>query len=133
MKTCSTCKQAKELTDFHKRTASKDGLRATCKTCVSKQRRHRPNSNEYKTKIKRVYGIDLNEYHRMLLEQNGECKICGVTEPGLGRDYFCIDHCHTTGKVRGLLCNSCNVGIARFKDNCELLKNAINYLSTSAY
>jgi hypothetical protein len=129
MKTCSRCHESKELTEFHKRAASKDGHRAACKLCVSEEARHRPNKSEYSTKIKRVYGIDLNEYHRMLLEQDGGCKICGAKKPANNREYFCIDHCHTTGKVRGLLCNDCNVGIARFKDNCELLQNAINYLS----
>ncbi len=129
MKTCSRCEVTKPTIEFHRRSASKDGLRSACKACVASEVRTRPNHKEYETKIKRVYGIDLNQYNIMFENQNGSCKICGTEEPGCGRSYFCIDHDHQTGDVRGLLCNDCNVGIARFKDNTDFLQSAINYLS----
>ena len=129
MKTCSRCKVSKPLSEYRKRSAAKDGHQSACKTCVDATKRVRPNYKEYETKLKRVYGIDLDQYHSMLTKQGGSCKICGTTDPSCGRTYFCVDHDHKTGKVRGILCNDCNTGIARFKDNIDFLQNAINYLS----
>ena len=60
---------------------------------------------------------------------DGKCHICQSEESRKGFKDLCIDHCHDTLKVRGLLCNSCNVGLGCFKDNSKLLKIAIDYLS----
>jgi hypothetical protein len=71
------------------------------------------------------YGITIEDYDRMFSEQNGKCHICnGVSK----RKYLSVDHCHTSNKVRGLLCESCNVGLGMFNDNVAFLKNAIEYL-----
>lgn len=77
--------------------------------------------------------VDVTEYYRMLEEQNNKCKICGQEETRKSRtkDKICqlaIDHCHKTGKIRALLCHSCNVAIGSFKDDVSLLKKAISYL-----
>jgi hypothetical protein len=72
----------------------------------------------------------------MLKEQGGCCAICKVTEnykghTGYRKDWsFSVDHCHTTGKVRGLLCNQCNRGIGMLQDDTNILKAAINYLDS---
>lgn len=83
-------------------------------------------------KLKWKFGIDLNEYNRILGEQNGVCAICGKLNNRLRKNGkifdLDVDHCHITGKVRGLLCNRCNKGMGDFNDNVELLKRAINYL-----
>jgi hypothetical protein len=63
----------------------------------------------------------------MLQQQNGLCAICKKTETGKTSN-LCVDHCHKTGKVRGLLCNNCNKGLGLFKDNPEVLLNASAYL-----
>jgi len=77
------------------------------------------------------YGITLEDYEVMLESQNHTCKICGTDEPrGVGA--WKVDHCHTTGKVRGLLCNNCNVGLGNFKDNAAVLASAIKYLNESS-
>ena len=73
------------------------------------------------------YGITLEDYNRMFGEQNGCCKICGKHQQDLKASLH-VDHNHTTGKVRGLLCHHCNVGIGHFEDNIALLSNAIAYL-----
>lgn len=89
--------------------------------------------------LKSEYGIDLNQYIEMYKSQNGKCKLClreGVccdgTLPQQGRgprsQILMVDHNHSTGRVRGLLCNQCNVAIGLFKDSAELLKKAITYL-----
>lgn len=80
-----------------------------------------------------MYGISVEEHDRMFIEQNGACAICGATtlpiDPRTGKPYeLAIDHCHTTGKARALLCHFCNVGLGAFRDNPELLHNAISYL-----
>lgn len=88
--------------------------------------------------LKRTYGITLQEYEIMLELQDHKCKIC--FSESLNRQWkdgrqsrmpFFVDHCHETGKVRGLLCNKCNVGIAMFNEELDLLTNAINYLIES--
>ena len=77
--------------------------------------------------LKHTYGITLEQYDDMLGSQEYGCAICGSSEPGgIGR--FHVDHDHITGKVRGLLCNKCNLGLAGFRDNIEFLVKAIEYL-----
>lgn len=78
-----------------------------------------------KTQVKK-YGITVEDFHRMLVEQGGVCAICR-TNCNVNRR-LCIDHCHVTGKVRGLLCSECNSAIGKLKDDKELIKNALNYL-----
>jgi hypothetical protein len=63
--------------------------------------------------------------------QGGSCKICKTHESNLKRKLF-VDHCHTTGSVRGLLCQSCNTMIGNAKDNILVLQAAINYLSSKS-
>ena len=78
--------------------------------------------------IRRQYGITLEQYDEMLEEQNYRCAICNNEDEVEGRR-LAIDHCHTTGVVRGLLCGKCNRGIGLFYDSRELLERAINYLN----
>jgi hypothetical protein len=78
--------------------------------------------------IRRVYGITLAEYDKMFEDQGGKCAICGNSDEVEGRR-LAIDHCHDSGKVRGLLCGKCNRGLGLFYDNQELLENAISYLN----
>jgi hypothetical protein len=79
--------------------------------------------------LKALYGIQHTDYERMLAEQGGRCAICASDKPGPGRKkYFSVDHDHATNKVRALLCDPCNNGLGRFKDDPELLARAIAYL-----
>lgn len=78
--------------------------------------------------IRNQYGITLEQYDTMLEAQNYKCAICGNEDEVEGRR-LAIDHCHTSGKVRGLLCGKCNRGLGLFYDNKELLSNAIKYLT----
>lgn len=71
-----------------------------------------------------VYGIDLDDHEAMLREQRGVCAIC-EDDPETG---LVVDHCHTSGKVRGLLCHSCNIMLGLAKDNINTLLSAIKYL-----
>jgi hypothetical protein len=81
--------------------------------------------------LKRNYKIDVDTYEKMLKEQKGLCKICeqpnfkmSTCHTGL----LVVDHCHTTGVVRGLLCHNCNRGLGLFQDNPENLIKASEYL-----
>lgn len=80
-----------------------------------------------------MYGVSLEQYNEMLNSQKGVCAICHNPETVLGKDKkiknLSIDHCHSTGNVRGLLCNSCNNLIGRCDDNVSILQNAISYLN----
>ena len=78
---------------------------------------------EYRLKSK--YGITLTENNVLLQKQNNKCKICLVEFSNVTPN---VDHCHTTNKIRGLLCRACNTGLGQFKDNTKLLTKAINYL-----
>lgn len=81
--------------------------------------------------IKKKFGITLFEYGQMLLAQNGKCAICGGLEAGTRNGEakaFAVDHDHKTGKVRGLLCEACNQGIGKLKDDPAVLRAAADYL-----
>jgi hypothetical protein len=88
--------------------------------------------DRYKRDNLRKYGITLEQYNRQFERQNGLCAICEVYQSEFKRD-FAVDHCHHTGKVRGLLCASCNSGIGKLQDNTDLLKSAILYLENPSW
>lgn len=128
MKHCNKCNTTKPITEFHVKRDRKDGRASTCKSCVNnRQREYDPNKNK-DSKLRKAYGITLSDYNAMLEAQGGVCAICKGTE-GMQRDVqMAVDHCHATGKVRGILCSHCNRGLGFFKDNIESLKAAIKYL-----
>jgi len=79
------------------------------------------------TRMKRVYGITKEEFNDQKKIQDGKCCICNSPNNIKNRE-LAIDHCHTEGHVRGLLCDSCNKGLGMFKDNIGILYSAIEYL-----
>lgn len=88
----------------------------------------------YGHQIKKYYGIILAEYERMMAEQDGVCAICKKKpEAMLGGAHkmLCVDHCHVTGAVRGLLCSSCNKLLGDASDQIVILEAAISYLKKS--
>ena len=76
------------------------------------------------------YGLGFEQYEAMLVEQCASCKICGTHTSETSRGLV-IDHCHVTGKVRGLLCNACNAGLGMFRDSEDSLMAAAAYLRDS--
>ena len=97
---------------------------------ISKKRKaynraHKAEQHEYK--LKRNYGITMEDYKAMMIAQHGNCALCGRPQVEL-KEPFIVDHDHTTGFVRGLLCNNCNHGLGRFRDSIPLLQTAISYL-----
>jgi hypothetical protein len=83
-------------------------------------------------RLRRLYGISLEQYNALHNAQGGTCAICGESEKrinkfGVSLD-LCVDHCHKTGKVRGLLCCACNRAIGYFRDNPSLCHSGGYYL-----
>ena len=92
---------------------------------------NRDKVSRYKWKAR--YGITPELYNEMLAAQNGKCAICGEIETAQHNVSkktlkLAVDHCHKTGKVRGLLCQECNRGIAKFKDDPIKTQKATEYL-----
>lgn len=79
-----------------------------------------------RTNLLKNYNINADQYDSILKEQNEVCAICQKEE--LCNRLLAVDHCHTTKKVRGLLCTNCNMAIGKFQDNIEYLKRAVEYL-----
>lgn len=139
-KTCPKCRKSKPLSMFWTR---RDGRPASrCKACsVEANRAWRASKPDYerlryagqKTETRerhlvRKYGVDLAGYAAMLAAQNGACAICGASEQSQKDGVFHVDHCHATGRVRGLLCRGCNHMLGHLKDDPEKLRRAIEYL-----
>lgn len=78
---------------------------------------------------KRKYGLEREQYENLLRTQRGMCIICGEYHGNNLR----VDHDHTTGKLRGLLCSKCNAGLGQFRDNPKFLQNAIKYFEAAAF
>lgn len=149
MKTCNKCKIEKPLTEFHSSKLYSDGKRAVCKNCRKmydpkwwKQNKKRATElsrkwqkenvnytkkNSKNQNLKWNYGITLEDFDRMALEQNNTCAICKSDNSQFTKSLF-VDHCHKTGKIRGLLCKKCNSGIGFLGETVEALQRAIEYL-----
>lgn len=134
-KKCSGCDKEKSLTEFSPHPTGKGKVRSKCKQCTAERtaRWREANREGLKEKargqyIKRTYGLSLEDYNNLLKQQNHKCYICNIDSLDCFHEKLYVDHCHTTGKVRALLCHNCNAGIGHFKENKMLLQNAIFYL-----
>jgi hypothetical protein len=146
MKTCSKCREAKRESDFTRNATKPDGLDVHCRACKRTRNRHWRDAHSESLKqyyadyraahpnhgrdshLKRKYGLGgVAAFDSMLVTQGGRCAICGTDKPG-GAGTFSVDHDHTTGAVRGLLCTNCNQGIGHLKDDIAILQAALEYL-----
>jgi len=145
MKQCFKCKSFKENEEFHNDKSRKDGLYPVCKVCKTANdrlrrknnpERYREISNKWDKKnpdkkrngaLKREYGITLEEYNVILAKQNKKCAIC-LRDKSEFKVSMHLDHDHITGKIRGILCASCNRVLGLLKDNPENLERALVYL-----
>lgn len=133
MKKCADCDIEKPESDFYANKWMKSGLQSYCKDCTKARARKSAKANPAKTKAnvkkgwaKHQYGLSTAEYER-LMSSTDVCSICGVQAE------LQIDHDHTTGDVRGLLCNRCNVWIARLNEDIKWLASAMEYLETPPF
>jgi hypothetical protein len=125
-KICTKCKKELPESTFSKKDSS-GKRKSKCNRCRYKDRKENNPEWEFYKNIKRRYNISKEEYDTMFNEQQGCCKICKTNIKYLNRGLM-VDHCHTTSKVRGLLCNNCNTILGMAKDNVDTLKECINYL-----
>ena len=131
-KKCKTCGTSKPVTEFHFCKSGKYQVRSYCKPCKPPHQPHWKPRSHYKasaeshrkSRLKYKYGISVCDYDKMKTEQNELCLIC-LMKP---IDSLVVDHCHETGKVRGLLCSKCNVGLGMFRDTPNFLINASEYI-----
>ena len=132
-KFCTGCQIAKPRTEYNQLT--KGRISIWCTACTrsaprrSKEPKHYPRSEERKLyersrRLFRAYGITLDDYRRMRIEQGFRCAICKQRTLRT----MAVDHCHLTGKVRGLLCLTCNRALGLFHDDPDRLMAAVGYL-----
>ena len=84
--------------------------------------------NKKRARLKK-YGLTFEQWDQMREDQNYKCLICSTHENDCQQETLCVDHCHSTGNVRGLLCHNCNRGIGLLNDCPENIKRALEYLS----
>lgn len=137
LKYCPKCKTEKPLELFNKHAKERDGLQRLCRDCQKESNRKYLSTEKGATTtrqahLRRKYSIDLQTYEELLLSQGNKCKICRVdSNPDSRAGYFVIDHNHTTGDIRGLLCTKCNALLGLAQDSEDILERAKQYLQNS--
>jgi len=128
-KICYSCKTTKNSSEFYEKKSNLDGLRPEYIKCTKELRKKYKYTKEEMRFNNILYKFKLTktEYNNLLDSQEGKCKICKVKS----NRNLSVDHCHKSGKIRGLLCNTCNAGLGMFKDCIDLLNNAIIYITES--
>ncbi len=144
---CNKCNEEKKLIDFDY-VSKRKTYAGFCKVCRrlrdkayyaskpelgrARTNKWKSNNPEHKAKIDRRHnwktqGINPDIAEEYYQAHHGKCDICGIIPTNKSLD---VDHCHTSGKIRGMLCRSCNTGLGQFKDSPEILQLAIAYLNT---
>lgn len=137
-KTCNLCNVAQPLDNFYAKAHAPDGHDYACKECVKQRRRRHyvDNPDYYKEyrettgryiHLRRTYGVEQEDFDRLVKEQGGVCAICEAPPPELRP--LQLDHDHVTGKPRGLLCAKCNTLLTHFGDRPEGLLKVLEYVS----
>lgn len=152
--TCYNCKSIKNISFFRKDKRIQNGYSNQCKDCANKyrynysktdksikQRREYFQKNKEKLKnkkdplkeklwmLKHRYNLTKEQYINLLETQNFSCAICFTEENKLPKKLF-IDHCHKTGKIRGLLCHNCNSSLGLLKENIVIINSLLNYIKS---
>ena len=124
MKVCNQCKENLPDDQFHKRTmrSGKVGLQPKCKSCQTANRKQYYKPHEY---MRRKFKLTEQQYSELMNVDS--CQVCG----GDFGKKKCIDHCHTTDQIRGVLCHNCNTALGLVGDNVEVLSKLIQYLEQS--
>ncbi|WP_461056554.1 endonuclease VII domain-containing protein [Streptomyces pseudoechinosporeus] len=118
-KRCPGCGEVKPYSEWHRRRSAADGLASRCKTCRAAAA---PAGH-----LRRKCGITEAERDEMIASQMGLCVIC-LKAPAVQ-----VDHCHKTGRVRGVLCFNCNSGLGLLRDDPEAMNRAADYLEGNAW
>jgi hypothetical protein len=136
LKRCPKCGKTKDRAEFSKKRTAKDGLQGTCKECCAAYAKVYDKTYS-KTEARRAsqrrrglrkYGLTEEGFQAILDSQDGRCACCGTDTPGGHGNQWHVDHCHETGKIRGLLCAHCNTGAGKFGDNLEGALLHVDYM-----
>ena len=140
MKRCTNCGVSKKSLAFGKKQDYRTKnyyLRSQCKACRTKTEtiRYQHLTTEQKLKrkdtlLKRLYGIDLNQYNQLFNKQEGKCLGCAKHQNDFKKSLV-VDHVHSTKKVRALLCAGCNIALGNVKENPQTLRNLAKYLESN--
>lgn len=126
MKHCPSCDKSKEEVDFPRSKQNPDGLYGFCKACKSKKAKRawggKVGDAGKNKALLRNYGITLEARDAIIAAQGGHCALCDRTKD------LCVDHCHDSKKIRGVLCRKCNLMLGHADDNPSRLAAAIIYL-----
>ncbi|MGW4320046.1 endonuclease VII domain-containing protein [Streptomyces sp. NPDC004684] len=118
-KLCRTCGEIKPHSEWHRNATASDGLSTRCKACRALRGRQ--------DHLRRKYGLTEAERDELIVSQGGVCCICLSALPEH------VDHCHETGRVRGVLCFSCNAALGQFKDRPDAIRRAAAYVEGNAW
>jgi hypothetical protein len=130
----------KATSDFYQTAGYKDGLNSKCKSCFSSYKsewkkknreeirrkdseyyfKNKKKINEYSRwhSLKKKYGLSIGEYNQMVAKQNNSCAICQQPRSAF-KNNLVVDHCHSSGKIRGLLCDPCNVYLGHYENRVK--------------
>lgn len=151
-KTCTKCRVSKELSDFY---LKRKKAASTCKECDRAYKKKIRSTDKHKAYIKKynvewrsrnpnydknkptqekrtlmlkyTYGMTIEEYNARLIDQHSKCAICKIDQSNLKKPLY-VDHCHSTKKIRGLLCHNCNVSLGLLKDSTLTVEAMLAYL-----
>ncbi len=147
---CRWCSESKALNAFG---FTNGAINTHCKACVNERARQwreknpeaarqsvarwakkhptKARNHRRKTHLRMHYGISVEQYAEVVARQGGVCRICKMTPTGSRENgkVLHVDHDHSTGKIRGLLCSHCNRGLGHFRDSSDLLLKAAAYLA----
>ncbi len=140
---CSRCGEVKLSAGFYyRRHGSRWCWHRVCRACTRTESRQwrkdnidRHRLNQRRCRLKKQFGITPEVYEGMLAAQEGKCRICSrLPSENYRYDHerqfpFCVDHDHATGRIRGLLCHHCNTLLGLAKDDPDILRRAIEYLT----
>lgn len=133
-KQCRNCDERKPFSEYTTSKLRSDGRHSVCKKCCQDYHQEWRDENPSKIReqtLRNRYGIDQSIFDSMLEQQQHRCAVCGSMDAQRkDLDKLVIDHCHESGKVRGLLCHNCNAGLGHFKDNPQWLMSAVRYLTS---
>ena len=131
-KTCKKCQEDKPISDFYKsynKWSDQSYFSSRCKPCHLSHKQDNPNTkrNNKAATLKLRYGLTYEEWEKMRETEGHKCMACGITEKEIGR-VLDVDHCHTSGKARGVLCNKCNTALGHAYDNPKILRALADYI-----
>lgn len=132
-KICKRCNVEKPEDEFYFKynQGGKSYRRGTCKQCyiqiTKTQAKPYDSETDYLRRVPMRYGISVEQYQNLLAKQSGKCAICKQES----KRRLCIDHCHQTNQVRGLLCHHCNRALGLMQDSPEIIRSMLSYLKSS--